>query len=1112
MESKGSSRALPRIRSRQTLAPSDPQFDRTTLSDHEYIELLLFENKELASVIVQRDKTIAALEERVKSLSIDKEDSSKERNSDSGRISDNSNSLKPANIGESGPPVIAAEIPHRSARRRRNSNQNGSTQTPPDILSTTTIPQEVSPTAPTNKDSITNHLDTGGSMPKISLDPSISLIEDPSTSSPTVTLSPIGVSEKLVNPLSERSVHSYEKSVNSSVKSAGFTAYSANSTNSTNSANSTSSRDKLPDTAPLVSNYLKGTEKTEDNDNSTLNESILTVDSDPNISVNDSFGNIKNSPSDTHPIYPETSNENKSVYSDNKYNQSSSSFSSYKSRIKLPPTLHLQKQQLQNLVKKQSSTSQLPNLNHLNEPTSPKMSREGDGNSLYQTNLKSPALFNHSSHDNLRSGRDTPQTSQFPYAESSRLIPRTPDAFSTGKFPTKFQDNNQHPSDDTHSYISSPIQGSFRNPQMSPDRSNYKGSYDSDALRSPLNNGYMSTDSVGTPRPSAQTPGSSFHVLSTPKLEEDDTCLLIKPEEFNTINVTVVSTINTAPQSKRSDDPNCTFSISDRDSEKEMWRIRKTYSQLVAFDNEIRPIVEYFGLPALPERILFNSSSPGKIELRRISLQNYFNTLFVMPHIPQMVLYRICRYLSLDFVNPLDDYKSGARKEGFLIRRYKGLGTSWKVRWCQVDGPFLEVYEVPGGAVLEQIKLRGALIGRQSNDSVAEDKGYRHALLIMEPQKPKLTSSYAKHFFCAETDEERDDWVEALLEFNDSFSGSNDVDQQSIPPESPLPKYEYQEELDHSNRLQTPSLNYTMGSHSHSNDQISSITVISDDSVKEQKKAKKRSYFPFRTKINGVNLGSLLSSDNITDVDPSNVPVPHTPQDGSMQHYLDQLNLDEDLTKRIFGREIEDAFELSNGDFLGRQIPSICLRCLDFLIKTGAVYEEGIFRLSGSASAIRQLKERFNTQFDLDLFECDLKPDMHTVAGLFKTYLRELPNPIMGGSAYNHLNSIILLHGLQIVPSQLAVIFRDYFANPANISQVHYDMCYVLFKFLNQVIANHKTNRMNLRNVCIVFVPTLNISIEILTTFLVDFDCIFENGAPVADDKREVLDLHIPNF
>ena len=108
-----------------------------------------------------------------------------------------------------------------------------------------------------------------------------------------------------------------------------------------------------------------------------------------------------------------------------------------------------------------------------------------------------------------------------------------------------------------------------------------------------------------------------------------------------------------------------------------------------------------------------------------------------MPHIPKMVLYNICKFLSLDFVNPLDDFKSGARKEGFLVRRYKGLGTNWKIRWCQVDGPYMEIYENPGGPMLEQIKLSGAQIGRQSTDSVAEDKGYRHAFLVMESQSSK---------------------------------------------------------------------------------------------------------------------------------------------------------------------------------------------------------------------------------------------------------------------------------------------------------------------------------------------------------------------------------------
>jgi hypothetical protein len=58
--------------------------------------------------------------------------------------------------------------------------------------------------------------------------------------------------------------------------------------------------------------------------------------------------------------------------------------------------------------------------------------------------------------------------------------------------------------------------------------------------------------------------------------------------------------------------------------------------------------------------------------------------------------------------------------------------------------------------------------------------------------------------------------------------------------------------------------------------------------------------------------------------------------------------------------------------------------------------EEGIFRISGRSSHISKLKQEFDTGTDMDMREChpgDLDP--HAVAGLFKSYLRELPSPIL---------------------------------------------------------------------------------------------------------------------
>lgn len=57
--------------------------------------------------------------------------------------------------------------------------------------------------------------------------------------------------------------------------------------------------------------------------------------------------------------------------------------------------------------------------------------------------------------------------------------------------------------------------------------------------------------------------------------------------------------------------------------------------------------------------------------------------------------------------------------------------------------------------------------------------------------------------------------------------------------------------------------------------------------------------------------------------------------------------------------------------------------------------EEGIFRLSGSTNVIRQLKERFDAEGDVNLLQSSEFYDVHAVAGLLKQYLRDLPPPLL---------------------------------------------------------------------------------------------------------------------
>lgn len=102
------------------------------------------------------------------------------------------------------------------------------------------------------------------------------------------------------------------------------------------------------------------------------------------------------------------------------------------------------------------------------------------------------------------------------------------------------------------------------------------------------------------------------------------------------------------------------------------------------------------------------------------------------------------------------------QKSGYLNKRGKISG-AWKSRFYVVEGPQLKCYDAAGGAQLRSIQLQGAQIGKQVESleyaSSAADTKFNHALLILEPNK----GSKIRHILCAENDEERDLWVEALL-------------------------------------------------------------------------------------------------------------------------------------------------------------------------------------------------------------------------------------------------------------------------------------------------------------------------------------------------------------
>ncbi|XP_045219610.2 SH3 domain-binding protein 1 isoform X3 [Macaca fascicularis] len=147
---------------------------------------------------------------------------------------------------------------------------------------------------------------------------------------------------------------------------------------------------------------------------------------------------------------------------------------------------------------------------------------------------------------------------------------------------------------------------------------------------------------------------------------------------------------------------------------------------------------------------------------------------------------------------------------------------------------------------------------------------------------------------------------------------------------------------------------------------------------------------------------------------------------------------------------------------LGREIALPIEACVMMLLSEGTK-EEGLFRLAAGASVLKRLKQTMASDpHSLEEF-CS---DPHAVAGALKSYLRELPEPLMTFDLYDDwMRAASLkepgarLQALQEVCSRLP---------PENLSNLRY-----LMKFLARLAEEQEVNKMTPSNIAIVLGPNL---------------------------------------
>ncbi|KFU95713.1 SH3 domain-binding protein 1, partial [Chaetura pelagica] len=151
---------------------------------------------------------------------------------------------------------------------------------------------------------------------------------------------------------------------------------------------------------------------------------------------------------------------------------------------------------------------------------------------------------------------------------------------------------------------------------------------------------------------------------------------------------------------------------------------------------------------------------------------------------------------------------------------------------------------------------------------------------------------------------------------------------------------------------------------------------------------------------------------------------------------------------------------------LGREIALPIEACVMMLLASG-MREEGLFRLAAGASVLRKLKSSLAS--GCNALE-EFYSDPHAVAGALKSYLRELPQPLMTFELYNEWVKVARDGFFQPqATTRAAVPSPDPYLLPHAFHLSHR----YLIKFLAKLAEHQELNKMTPSNIAIVLGPNL---------------------------------------
>ena len=151
----------------------------------------------------------------------------------------------------------------------------------------------------------------------------------------------------------------------------------------------------------------------------------------------------------------------------------------------------------------------------------------------------------------------------------------------------------------------------------------------------------------------------------------------------------------------------------------------------------------------------------------------------------------------------------------------------------------------------------------------------------------------------------------------------------------------------------------------------------------------------------------------------------------------------------------------------GRDVPLIVEKCIQAVEAFGMDYE-GIYRKSGGTSQLKVITQLFERGNAFDLEDTNRFNDVSAITSVLKNYFRELPTPLLTYELYDELIKVVeskqedVTGKLELVKGLVERLPRQ-----------HYCTLQQLVGHLYRVQERSGDNRMNARNLGVVFGPTL---------------------------------------